>query len=241
MRSALLISYRAFPRQKTPGEEATSSEALHGGEWLGHYVPGNTLSLWYAKAAPRWGDNESSSVKSPSEDLQPPLRQSFASHFRLRQEREMPGRVKRPRRCQTSVAYAKCTTEPSQSCRLHEVSYSARARSNLRKLSLIRDVPSLAWFTSPRRWLLAGHLWSYRRWLLRVDRALRASGSPRGTSEAKGQSENMMVNTLPSETKDTLCISYSRRFLPVPSILGAARSVSFSLSSLWFYCFAANL
>jgi hypothetical protein len=28
--------------------------------------------------------------------------------------------------------------------------------------------------------------------------------------------------------------------LPVPSILAAARSASFSSSSLWFYCFAAN-
>lgn len=50
----------------------------------------------------------------------------------------------------------------------------------------------------------------------------------------------MMVNTLPSKTKDTLCISYSRHFLRAPSILAAARSASSSSSSLWFYCFAAN-
>ena len=49
-----------------------------------------------------------------------------------------------------------------------------------------------------------------------------------------------MVDKLPSKTKDTLCIYYSLRFLPVPSGLAAARSVSFSSLSLWFYCFAAN-
>jgi hypothetical protein len=60
----------------------------------------------------------------------------------------------------------------------------------------------------------------------------RASRSTRGTCQAKDYPESMMVNTLPSKTKDTLCISYSRRFLPVPSILAAARSASFSSSSL---------
>src|ERR1017187_85515 len=68
----------------------------------------------------------------------------------------------------------------------------------------------------------------------------RALRSTRGTNQAKEYPENMMVNTLPSKTKDTLCISYSRRFLPVPSILAAARSVSFSSLSSWFYYFAAN-
>ena len=60
----------------------------------------------------------------------------------------------------------------------------------------------------------------------------------RGMFHAKEQSENMMVNTLPSKTKDKLCYYYSRRFLPVASGLAEARSASFSSSSLWFYCFA---
>jgi hypothetical protein len=60
----------------------------------------------------------------------------------------------------------------------------------------------------------------------------RASRSTRGTCQAKEYPENMMVNTLPSKTKDTLCISYSRRFLRAPSILAAARLASFSSSSL---------
>ena len=68
----------------------------------------------------------------------------------------------------------------------------------------------------------------------------RAPRSTRGTNQAKEYPENMMVNTWPSKTKDTLCISYSRRFLPVPSILAAARSASSWSSSLLFYCFAAN-
>ena len=67
-----------------------------------------------------------------------------------------------------------------------------------------------------------------------------ASGGIHGTYQAKEQPKYMMVNILPSKTKDTLCISYSRQFLPMPSILVAARLASFSLSSLWFYCFAAN-
>ena len=50
----------------------------------------------------------------------------------------------------------------------------------------------------------------------------------------------MSVNKLPSKTKEKLCHYYSRRFLLVPFILAAARSASFSSSSLWFYCFAAN-
>jgi hypothetical protein len=49
-----------------------------------------------------------------------------------------------------------------------------------------------------------------------------------------------MVNSLPSKMKDTLCIFFSHRFLPVASGLAAGQSVSFLSSSLWFYCFAAN-
>jgi Ohr subfamily peroxiredoxin len=50
----------------------------------------------------------------------------------------------------------------------------------------------------------------------------------------------MTANELPSKTKDTLCIYYSRRFLPMFTMLAAVRSASFSSSSLWLYCFAAK-
>ena len=40
----------------------------------------------------------------------------------------------------------------------------------------------------------------------------RASRSTRGTCQAKEYSENMMVNTLPSNTKEKLCHYYSPRF-----------------------------
>jgi hypothetical protein len=39
----------------------------------------------------------------------------------------------------------------------------------------------------------------------------------RGTFHAKESLEQVMVNKLPSKTKDILCGSYSYRFLPVPS------------------------
>ena len=81
---------------------------------------------------------------------------------------------------------------------------------------------------------------SWRDASLKLDAQLRACHRVRGVAHAKEYPENMMVNTLPSKTKDTLCISYSRRFLPVPSILAAARSASSWSSSLLFYCFAAN-
>src|ERR1039458_9522637 len=81
---------------------------------------------------------------------------------------------------------------------------------------------------------------SWRDASLKLDAQLQAWRHVRGVAHAREYPENMMVNTLPSKTKDTLCISYSRRFLPVPSILAAARSVSFSSLSSWFYYFAAN-
>jgi len=52
--------------------------------------------------------------------------------------------------------------------------------------------------------------------------------------------QKVTANELPSKMKDTLCISYSRRFLPVPSGLAAARSASFSSSLLWCYWFAVS-
>jgi hypothetical protein len=54
----------------------------------------------------------------------------------------------------------------------------------------------------------------------------------RGTYQAKEYPENMMVNKLPLKTKDKLCYYYPHRFLPVPSILAAARLACYSSSSL---------
>jgi len=55
-----------------------------------------SFSLWCAKAAPRWGSNESSSVESPSKTSQPPCQQQLASHSRLNQERKTLARIKGP-------------------------------------------------------------------------------------------------------------------------------------------------
>src|ERR1035438_6572071 len=49
-----------------------------------------------------------------------------------------------------------------------------------------------------------------------------------------------MVNTLPSKTKDTLCIYYSRPFLPVPFGLAAAEAASCLSFWVWLYCYAAQ-
>lgn len=84
------------PATETPGEKVASP----GGSPWWRVAPTefgeNTPCLWHAKAAQRYKGNESSSVASPPDNSQTPCRQPFASHFRLSQEREMPGRVKRP-------------------------------------------------------------------------------------------------------------------------------------------------
>ena len=52
--------------------------------------------------------------------------------------------------------------------------------------------------------------------------------------------QKMTANELPSKMKDKPCISYSRPFLPMSTMLVAARSASLFLSSLSFWCFVAN-
>lgn|ERR1035437_3854017 len=52
--------------------------------------------------------------------------------------------------------------------------------------------------------------------------------------------QKMTANELPSKMKDKPCISYSRPFLPISTMLVAARSASLFLSLLSFWCFAAN-
>ncbi len=49
-----------------------------------------------------------------------------------------------------------------------------------------------------------------------------------------------MADILPSKTKDTLCISYFQRFLPMSSGLAAARAASCSSLLSWFCCCAAD-
>ena len=65
-----------------------------------------------------------------------------------------------------------------ESCTLHcqplHFAYQARARSNLRRVAPAHPGPFIARSTSPRRWLLEGYLYSFRRWLLRAECALPA-------------------------------------------------------------------
>jgi len=83
----------------TPATENTGrkSRLFWGSPWW-RVAPtefdGNTPCLWHAKAAQQYKGNESRSVESPSDNSQTSCRQPFASHFRLSQEREMPGWVK---------------------------------------------------------------------------------------------------------------------------------------------------
>ena len=114
-------------------------------------------------------------------------------------------------------------------CILHVRRGPDRTSEGLRRLATV--LPSF----DPHRpasdyWRCACGVYDGGRFALVV--RFRASRTTRGTCQAKEYPENMMVNTLPLKTKDTLCISYLRPFLPVPSISAAARSASSSSSSL---------
>ena len=52
----------------------------------------------------------------------------------------MPGQVKRPRLCQTSVAYAKCKMKQPGSCRLHGICMLAVLADRVR-LARRADIP----------------------------------------------------------------------------------------------------
>src|ERR1017187_8423920 len=75
-------SCRPLLRQKTLDEKVAPSGPLHGGEWSPQSFGRNILSLWCAKAAPRWGGGESGAVESPSNNSQPPLSATtYSSEF----------------------------------------------------------------------------------------------------------------------------------------------------------------
>lgn len=118
---------------------------------------------------------------------------------------------------------------PPKSCTLHwrplHFARLARAGSNFSKLTPTLPDPSIALSASSCRWLMAGHLWRFRRWQLHSDYSVPTIVGRYGTREAF---EYFMKNKIVIRTA-VICVATAA--LTGFLLVGCDREVSNTKSS----------